>query len=194
MKKLFLLSMIAVLLGACTTSSYTLVNNKVLNNADLASYKTFKIITPSEGTLPPKMTLTDYNNIAGAVKSELINRGYTENTSNPDLLVNLGLYVATNVETKDALPPAYGPYFIGPRADYYRSYYDDAQIISGIEKDGMLALDLVDAKKNLHVYAATVKSILDGSGNNIKDLTQVQKAVSVLFSKYPVPGKTSTSK
>ncbi len=190
MKKLFLLSSIVLVLLSACSSPYSLIDSKVLNNADLASYKTFRIITPDEGTLPPKMTLMDYNNIAAAIKTELTNRGYTE-SSTPDLIVNLGLSVATNVETKDALPAPYGPYFIGPRADYYRSYYDGAQIISGIEKDGVLAIDLVDAKKNLHVYSAAVQSVLDGNGDKIKDLGEIQKAVSVLFSKYPIPSKVS---
>ena len=51
-----------LLLGAC--SPFSLVNSEVYNNADLAEYKTFRIVTPDMGKLPPGMEMATYYNVS----------------------------------------------------------------------------------------------------------------------------------
>lgn len=91
MKKIiFLLNVI--LLSGC--SAYQLINSEVYNNADLSAYKTFRIVTPDEGKLPPLMTMVDYYNIANAIRTQMVERGFQE-SSTSNLLINIGLTVQT---------------------------------------------------------------------------------------------------
>ena len=108
--------LLVLLTTAC--SPFTLVNSETYNDADLADYKTFHIVTPAEGQLPPGMQMVTYYNIAAAIREQMIMRGYTEEPNSP-LLVNIGLTVHREIETEPALPPGYMPY-AGP---YYRGFY-----------------------------------------------------------------------
>lgn len=82
MKKIiFLLNVI--LLSGC--SAYQLINSEVYNNADLSAYKTFRIVTPDEGKLPPLMTMVDYYNIANAIRTQMVERGFQESSTSPQI-------------------------------------------------------------------------------------------------------------
>ena len=60
MKKI--LSLLAVMLMMAACSPFALVNSEVYNNADLAQYRTFRIVTPDMGKLPPGMQMVTYYN------------------------------------------------------------------------------------------------------------------------------------
>ena len=79
MKKLFSMLALLFMLGAC--SPFQLVNSEVYNNADLAQYHTFRIVTPDMGKLPPGMQMVTYYNIAAAIRQEMVMRGFTEDPS-----------------------------------------------------------------------------------------------------------------
>ena len=81
LQKLTGILLLLLLLGAC--SPFTLVNSEVYNNADLAEYKTFRIVTPDMGKLPPGMEMATYYNIAAAIRQEMVMRGYTESPTSP---------------------------------------------------------------------------------------------------------------
>ena len=68
-KALFLMSLV-LLLGAC--SPFSLVNSETYNDADLASYKTFRIVSPADGDLPPGMEMVTFYNITAAIREHLI--------------------------------------------------------------------------------------------------------------------------
>lgn len=195
MKKcLSLLAFAVLLLTGC--SPYTLVNNEVYNGADLASYHTFRIVTPDDGSLPPGMQMVTYYNIAAAIREQLIERGYTEDPESP-LLVNIGLTVHREIATEPALPPGYypysGPYYNGfypyfmyPRS-YYYNYYANAQVITGIYKEGVLTMDMINMPEKLPLYSASVATIIENGQAQFRNLSGIAQAVDVLFSKFPVP-------
>ena len=109
MKKLLFLAAAAVMMLASGCSPFALVNSETYNDADLASYRTFHIVTPNDGHLPPGMQMVTYYNIAAAIREQMIMRGYTEDPNSP-LLVNIGLTVHREIETEPAVPPGYFPY------------------------------------------------------------------------------------
>lgn len=186
MKKL-LPVLFGVMAFLCSCSPYTLENSKVLNNANLSTYKTFTIQPADAANLPEGALMGDVENIYKAIANQLIARGYKEVPSNPDMLVCLAMSVSQKIETKDALPPTtgrFGYHYFGARASYVHSYYDDAKIISGISKEGLLMMDIVDASNNVHIFCAEVSAIADGT--KIKDMQQIQEAAAKLFSKFPV--------
>ena len=90
MKKITLILLICAAFAGC--SPYALVNSEIYNNADLASYSTFRIVTPDEGKMPPGMQMVTYYNIAAAIREQMVERGFREDSSSP-LLINIGLTV-----------------------------------------------------------------------------------------------------
>lgn len=187
--------LLAVLMASC--SPFTLVNSETYNNADLASYHTFRIVTPDEGRLPPGMEMVTYYNIAAAIREQMMDRGFTEDPQSP-LLINIGLTVHRESATEPALPPGYmpysGPYFNGyypyfmyPRANYWASYYANAKVITGIYKEGVLTMDIVNINEKLPLYSSSVATILENGQSQFRDLKGIAEAVQTLFSKFPVP-------
>ena len=190
------LAFVALLtVGGC--SPYTLVNSEVYNNADLASYKTFRIVTPDQGKMPPGMQMVTYYNIAAAIREQMVERGYTEDPTSP-LLINIGLSVQKELATQPVMPnyyPYYGPYpypvyypfFMYPR-QYYWPEYQNAQVITGVYREGVLTMDMVNIKDKIPLYSSSVATILNGNGQaQFRNLSGIAEAVQTLFSKFPVP-------
>lgn len=195
-KYLSILAAALVLLTSC--SPFSLVNSETYNNADLSNYSTFRIVTPVDGnSLPPGMQMVTYYNIAAAIREQMIERGFTEDPASP-LLINIGLTVHREIETEPALPPGYSPYagpyyngfypyFIYPRVNYWANYYANAQVITGIYKEGVLTMDMVNIDKKLPLYSASVATILENGQSQFRNLKGIAEAVQTLFSRFPVP-------
>lgn len=196
--KLWPLAALTLLLSSC--SPFSLVNSETYNNADLASYHTFRIVTPEEGHLPPGMQLVTYYNIAAAIREQMIMRGFTEDPNSP-LLINIALTVHKEISTEPVLPPGYMPY-AGPMYNgmypfymypygywnnYYANYYSNAQVITGIYREGVLTMDMVNIKEELPLFSASVATILENGNSQFRNLSGISEAVQTLFSKFPVP-------
>lgn len=201
MKKIIpFFALLALMLAGC--SPYALVNSETYNNADLQAYKTFRIITPEEGHLPPGMEMVTYYNIAAAIREQLVERGMTEDPASA-LLVNIGLTVHKEIATEPAIPPGYWnppyygpgplppvgyyPYFMYPRQYYWNGYYANAQVITGIYKEGVLTMDMVNIVEKIPLYSASVATILNNGQGEFRNLKGIDEAVNTLFSKFPVP-------
>ncbi len=193
---IMLLAAIAVSFAGC--SPFALVNSETYNDANLAQYRTFRIVTPgTEGKLPPGMQMVTYYNIAAAIREQMIERGFTEDPQSP-LLINIGLTVHKEIETEPMVPPGYAtpymgpyyngyyPYFMYPRSYYWPAYYNNAQVITGIYKEGVLTMDLVNIQEKLPLYSASVATILENGQSQFRDLSGIAQAVQTLFSKFPV--------
>lgn len=202
MRKLIFLLVVLAGFIAWGCSPYTLLNSTVYNNSDVAKFRTFKIATPQNDQLPPKMTMTDYYNIANAIRQQLIARGFTEAPDSP-LLVNFGLTVETNIQTEPALPAGYWPgywggfggwrsYWISPRSMYLQNYYQNAELITGIQKEGVLTIDIVDVPNHSYVWSASVGSVLTPGNKEIRNNDAIIQIVTLAFKKFPVmlPGAT----
>lgn len=189
---------LAAVVSSC--SPYTLVNSETYNNADLANYKTFRIVTPNtENKLPPGMEMVTYYNIAAAIREQMVERGYTENPESP-LLINIGLTVKKEVETAPLypygtptpppppVPGPYAPYWMYPRWNYFTpAYYANAQVITGIYKEGVLTMDFVNIDTMTPLYSASVATIIDPGSGQFRNLSGIAQAVKTLFSRFPVP-------
>ena len=216
--KVWFVAAIATLGMAFTSCSpFTLVNSEVYNNADLADFHTFRIITPDEGSLPPGMESVTYYNIAAAIREQMVERGYQESPNSP-IVINIGLTVHKEIQTAPlaavAPPPpmwgpgpgpapwgppgpgkwfpyggpgpapAYAPYFMMPRSYYWNP---NAQVITGIYKEGVLTMDIVDIQTKVALYSSSVATILENGDAQFRNLSGIAEAVQTLFSKYPVP-------
>ena len=184
-----------MMLTAC--SPYSLVNSETYNDANLAEYSTFRIVTPDMGQLPPGMEMVTYYNIAAAIREQMAERGFTESPTSP-LLVNIPVTTQRQIETEPLMPAGYFPYN-GPYYPYYMwprfnygpywnpAYYSNAQVITGIYKEGVLTMDMVNIDTKTPLFSASVSTIIDGGGDGYQDLKGITDAVQTLFSKFPVP-------
>ncbi len=203
MKKIFMMTMAAAMLLLTGCSTYSLVNSQTYNDANLASYHTFRIVSPADGQLPPGMEMVTYYNIAAAIREQMVERGFKEDPSSP-LLINIGLTVKKEIATAPAYtalppaplaPPPYAgpyyngcyPYFMYPRSYYWSpSYYTNAQVITGIYREGVLTMDIVNIAEKVPLYSASVATIMDPGDTNFRNLKGIAQAVQTLFSKFPV--------
>lgn len=200
MKKGIYLMMAAMMLILTGCSPFALVNSEVYNDADLASYHTFRIVTPDQGKLPDGMAMVTYYNIAAAIREQLVERGFTEDPESP-LLVNIGVSIHREIATQPAIPPTapppppgpfygpprpYSPWFIYPRG-YYYNYYANAQVITGIYKEGVLTMDMVNIDSKVPLYSSSVATIINNGNGQYRNLKSIAEATEVLFSKFPVP-------
>lgn len=80
--------------------------------------------------------------------------------------------------------PAYSPYFMMPRYYYWNS---NAQVITGIYKEGVLTMDIVDIADKKALFSSSVATILENGDSQFRNLSGINEAVQTLFSKYPVP-------
>lgn len=202
MKQLLAIAFALTLLAGC--SPFALVNSETYNNADLADYKTFRIVTPDDGSMPPGMTMATYYNVAAAIREQMMERGFTEDPKSP-MLINIGLTVHREIDTEPLLPPGYTPYagpyyngyypyFIYPRANYWNTYLSNAQVITGIYKEGVLTMDIINVDTKTALYSASVATILDNGQGQFRNLKGIAEAVQTLFSRFPVPVKTGALK
>lgn len=220
---------VAMTMTSCST--FSLVNSEVYNNANLADFHTFRIITPGEGKLPPGMEMVTYYNIAAAIREQMVDRGYVEDPSSP-IVINIGLTVKDGYYTQPAvtvapppLPPQVpmggpggpgGPIGPGPGAPgpgpgpgpmnwfpyngpgpapgvapffmYPRQYYwNGAQVVTGMYREGVLTMDIVNMATKEALYSASVATILENGDSQFRNLSGIAEAVRTLFQKYPVP-------
>lgn len=196
MKKMLSLAALVMALVMAGCSPFALVNSETYNNADLADYHTFRIVTPDEGRLPLGMAMVTYYNIAAAIREQMLERGFTEDPSSP-MLINIGITIHREIQTEPALPPGYAPYagpyyngyypfFIYPRNVYWSSYYANARVITGIYKEGVLTMDIVNIDRKLPLYSASVATIINNGQAQFRNLKGIAEAVQTLFSEFPV--------
>ncbi len=199
MKKFLYALAAAVTIGLASCSPFTLVNSETYNGADLADYHTFRIVTPDQGNLPHGMQMMTYYNIAAAIREQMVERGFTESEDSP-LLINIAVTVQREIETGPAfvgygpngpMGPGFGPgprrfypSFIFPRPLYWNP---NAQVITGIYKEGVLTMDMVNLNKKEAVFSASVATVIDGSQGQYRNLEGIAEAVQTLFSRFPVP-------
>lgn len=193
---LFLTALLALALSSC--SPFQLVNSETYNDANLSDYNTFRIVTPDMGKLPPGMEMVSYYNIAAAIREEMLERGYTEDPSS-QLLINFAVTVHKKIATEPLVPPGAGPippvpyyngyypWYVYPRYNYWNNYYNNAQVITGIYKEGVLTMDMVNIKTMVPLYSSSVATIINQGDGSYRNLSSIAEAVQTLFSKFPVP-------
>lgn len=212
-KALLIAALAFIGLASTSCSPFSLVSSQTYNDANLADFHTFRIITPDEGSLPPGMEAVTYYNIAAAIREQMVERGYVESPQSP-IIINIGITVHKEIQTEPlsfvtpgpmwgpgpGMPPppygnwfpyggpgpapAYAPYFMMPRSYYWNP---NAQVITGIYKEGVLTMDIVDMNTKTALFSSSVATILEPGDAQFRNLSGIDEAVQTLFSKYPVP-------
>lgn len=179
--KRFLAIITLAALAAC--SSVKVSNTESAANTDFAKYKTFDFYKlTASGDTSSKGFDERVAVLKSAITTELSKRGYQQASSNPDLLVNIGIQVEEKTQTRETDWRTDGRYkYVGQRNYSWKS----EEIVTGYYKEGTVTVHVVDAAKNSMVWKGTVKDVLPNKASKIGDVATA--AMKALFEKYPVP-------
>ena len=85
--------------------------------------------------------------------------------------------------------PAYNgmsPWFMYPRNNYWTVYNPNVQVVTGMYREGVLTMDMVNITEKIPLFSASVGTILDNGDSQFRNLQGIAEAVQTLFSKFPV--------
>jgi len=173
-----------VLIIASSCGSQLKVSSEYDKNADFTKYKAFAV--EDSKSLNEHVTRMNHDRIINAIKTEMIKKGFREDTASPQLLINTTAIVKdlTSVSSSNyyAYGSVYRPYTWGPGVTY--TNYDVNHY-----KDGSLIIDIVEVESK--------KLIWQGIGNREIDAPTKQperdipKAIESIMAGFPpgAPGK-----
>lgn len=150
-------------------------------------YKTFAFY--KDGIDKVEISDLDKKRILRAIEQQMIAKGFVK-SDNPDLMVNI--FAKAN-ERVDVYGPGYGygygyfghPFFYGPYG--YGGYGGYGNNVS-VSTEGILFVDLIDAKKKELVWQGKGTGVLTDNANK-KD-AKVREFVSKILEQYP-PGENN---
>lgn len=175
---LFLLP--AFLLYAC--SSAKVLNTEAADNVDWSKYKTYNFYSlEASGDTITEGFLSKVNILKNAIAGQLNERGFSQNSTNPDMLVNIGLMVKEKAQTRTTDFRTDGlPRYMGQRNYTWKS----EEIEVGRYKEGTATIHLVDAAQKKMLWRGVAKDIIPGNDTKLRNT--VTEGAKILFEKFPV--------
>lgn len=167
-----------LLLAACSPAIE--VTTEPAAEFQLSDYKTFdfyEVDASGDGLGDAYQPQIDY--LKQEVAEQLSKRGLTRATSEPDLLVNLGVVVEEEVQTRETNIRSDPPQYIGQRRYTWRS----KEVEVGRYKEGTVSVHLVDSDRNELVWQGTAETLLRSKPDKLQE--QITKGMEKLFSLVP---------
>jgi len=189
MKKYLQISMllaIAAYLISCGPSLK--VTHDYDKSVNFDQYKTFALY--KSDSIHDAISPLNQQRIVNAVKDEMVKKGFQENTSNPDVLVNITAVLENRVAVSSTTDyygygGMYRPYYWGGGMGSSTTNYNVQHY-----KDGSLIIDVVDANSKKLVWQGTGNKEIDGPVKNPD--TAIPKAVASIMESFPT-GKAKKS-
>ena len=160
--------------------SQILVSYDKSEGVDFSKYNTYQIYSLEVTSIPefePKKT--GLNLLIGEINMQMVARGYEKVSENPDLIINLGVDITEEEQTRETSIRE-APMYIGQRNYHWSS----EEIVIGRYKEGTVTLDLVDTASNEMIWQAVASGVLEKKQE--KNEKKIVKVVKKLFKKYPV--------
>ena len=181
---LYLLGGISFFL-AC--SSPLKVTSDYDKNVDFTGYKTFAMYPLEDKS--GAISQLNQNRIFDAVKKQMLAKGFTENTTSPDVFVNVITYLKERQQvTANTNYYGYG--------GYYRPYAWGGGMASGTTTystynyhDGTLMIDVVDAAKKQLIWQGVGNKEIDKPNKNPDE--KINDAVAKIMASFPPGAKKS---
>lgn len=159
------------------------VNIKGVSKEDdfaIAKYKTFsffEVIT--EGNAIGPNAEANLKLLKEAIAKEMSAKGLTLMGDNPDLLVNIGIVVAEQVQTRETsfTQPGDRTYYMNQRNYSWQSQ----EVEVGKYREGTVIVHLVDRVQNKLVWQGSAESVLPEKQKNVPAV--IEEAMKKLFEK-----------
>jgi hypothetical protein len=176
MKKILFL--VWITLSACSTVKISGVEQS--GDFLLSKYSTFNFVdVVVQGDALSPNSETNLNLLKEAITKELTQRGLSKTSDNADLLVNIGVVVTEEVQTRETnfANPADRTVYMGQRNYSWKSQ----EVAVGTYRQGAVTVDLVDRANNELVWKGTAESVLPSKQKNIPSL--IEEGMEKLFAK-----------
>lgn len=165
-------------------SSVKVLDTESGEGADLGKYKTFDFYTvEAKGDTSTSRFENRVHQLEDAIALEMQHRGYLLSKTNPDLLVNIGIVVNEEVQTRQTDFRTDAPRYIGQRRYSWKS--EDIEV--GRYREGTVSVHFVDNKENRMVWKGAVRDVIPSSEARVEKA--VKQGITKLFRKFP--GKAS---
>ena len=133
------------------------LHRELAPGADLSSYKTFDFFkTTAEGDTMAGHYADRFDKLKTAIVNELTAKGMKQTSDNPELLVNIGIVIDEQVQTRETNFNTDAPKYIGQRNYHWKS----EEIEVGRYRLGTVTIHLVDAKKEELVWEGAVEGVV----------------------------------
>ena len=181
--------LVLVVIGTLSCEPSLKVSQDYDKAVNFGQYKTFSLY--HDINIHDAVSQLNQDRIINAIKSEMTKKGYQENTTSPDLLVNAVAILQDRTDvTANTNNYGYG--------GYYRPYYWGGSMGSSTTtyntrhyKDGSLIIDLVDANTKKLVWQGTGNKEIDKPSKNPDET--IPKAIASIMEGFP-PGAAKKKK
>lgn len=176
--RIFIVVLLAVVAVAC--SSVRIKDVQKETSFSISNYKTFsfyEVNTGGDAIGPNKVN--NLNLLRESINRQLEQKGLKLVADNPDLLVNIGIVVNEEVQTRETsfANPADRTYYMGQRNYSWQSQ----EVEVGKYRNGSVTVHLVDRAANKLVWKGTAESVLPEKEKNVPAL--IDEAMKSLFEK-----------
>ncbi|HEV7781280.1 MAG TPA: DUF4136 domain-containing protein [Chitinophagaceae bacterium] len=167
-KQLTILTLLVAVMTGCSSPAYVQKDE----SANLNNYKTYMWVNTRASETDESTRPIEYADISvhNAVNEELRNWGWTEVSSDPDVVISYDILVERNVETQREPVYSqpftrfyYNPYTRRYSRIYYPSQFQGYQVYDQPVKEGTITLSIMDARTDKNVWQAWTTERLSGS-------------------------------
>jgi hypothetical protein len=174
----------AIIVWSCAPSFK--VNSDHDKTVDFTAYKKFALYNPEN--LNKAVSDLNRTRVFNAIKNEMIKKGFVEDTTSPDLLVNAVAIFEDrqSVSSTTTGGGMYGGYYGGMYGAYgWGGGTSHTNVDVRHFKDGSLIIDVVEASSKKLLWQGTGNKEIDGP---VKDPdVRIPKAVGLIMASFP-PG------
>lgn len=164
-------------LAAC--SSAKVLNSELAQGVDLSAYKSFDFYKV-EASGDTSQRFNDHiTRLEDAIALKMQQYGYLLSKTNPDLLINIGVVVSEQVQTRNTDFRTDAPRYIGQRRYSWKSQ----QVEVGRYREGSVTLDFVDRKQNMLVWTGTVQDVIPQKESKLDKA--INAGVNKVLARYP---------
>ena len=173
----YILYSIVLMLTSCSTAK--LLHSEKAEEADLSTYRTFDFYKVEATGDTSQQFGKRIVKLEDAIAVKLQRFGYLLSKTNPDMIINIGVVVDEQVQTRQTDFRTDAPRYIGQRRYSWKS----KEVEVGRYREGSVTVDLVDRKQNTLVWTGTVQGVIPQREARLD--AAVKSGVDKLFSKYP---------
>ena len=176
------LGMLILLLPACSSIE---VSENYDTSYDFSGLKTYDIV-PVENK---KYELV-VKQLKSELRKQLTNKGFKQNTSNPDFLVALhgGTEDKVSIQTTN-YGYNYGGWYERRYERGYVGRYYDARIDAYEYQEGTLVVDIIDAKNKTLIFQSTITKTIDKGASMEKRQENIKNVITKALQSFPPNAK-----
>jgi len=171
---------IFLMLSLAGCSSSKVLKSEKSDGVDFSKYKTFDFYkVEASGDTNSQKFNESIVKIEDAITIKLQKFGYLLSKTNPDLLINVGVVVREEVQTRQTDYITDAPRYIGQRRYSWKSR--DVEV--GRYREGTVTIELVDRLQNKLVWRGIIEDIIPPKDSRLEKA--IKKGVEKLFASYP---------